>query len=50
MRRRRSLPHTFEDQIAAEMARLKEKIAGLGNGPDRDALLKRSDSWRPHPT
>ena len=33
MRRRRSLPHAFEDQIAAEKARLKEKIAELANGP-----------------
>jgi hypothetical protein len=41
MRRRRSLPHTLEDQIAAEMARLKEKIADLENGPDRDAMLKK---------
>ena len=41
MRRRRSLPHAFEDQIAAEKARLKEKIAELTNGPDRDAMLKK---------
>jgi hypothetical protein len=41
MRRRRSLPHSFEDQIAAEKARLQEKITDLVNGPDRDAALKK---------
>ena len=41
MRRRPSLPHACEDQIAAEKARLKEKIADLANGPDRDAMLKK---------
>jgi|EndMetStandDraft_7_1072992.scaffolds.fasta_scaffold34229_2 hypothetical protein len=41
MRRRRYLPHAFEDQIAAEKARLKEKIADLANGPERDAMLKK---------
>jgi len=41
MRRRRSLPHAFEDQIAAETARLKKKIADLADGPDRDALLEK---------
>jgi hypothetical protein len=41
MSRRRSLPHAFEDQIAAEMVRLKNKIADLANGPDRDAVLEK---------
>lgn len=41
MRRRRYLPHAFKDQIAAEKARLKEKIADLANGPERDAMLKK---------
>jgi hypothetical protein len=41
MQRRRSIPHTFEDQIAAEKARLEAQIARLRPGPQRDGLLKK---------
>jgi hypothetical protein len=41
MQRRRSTPHSFEDQIAAEKSRLEEQAANLPPGPDRDALLKK---------
>jgi hypothetical protein len=41
MHRRRSIPHTFEDQIAAEKARLEAQIARLRPGPQRDGLLKK---------
>jgi hypothetical protein len=41
MQRRRSVPHTFESQIAAEKKRLEEQIAGTSHGPQRDALVKK---------
>jgi hypothetical protein len=41
MQRRRSKPHSFEDQIAAEKARLEEQLADLPDGPERDRLLKK---------
>jgi hypothetical protein len=40
-RRRRSVPHTFEDQIAAEKARLEAQVADAPPGPQKDALLKK---------
>jgi hypothetical protein len=41
MQRRRSAPHTFEGQIAAEKKRLEEQITGIPHGPQRDALVKK---------
>jgi hypothetical protein len=40
-RRRRSTPHSFEDQIAAEKSRLEQQAATLPPGPQRDAVLKK---------
>jgi hypothetical protein len=40
-RRRRSISHRFEDQIAAEKARLEAQIAGVPPGPLRDMLRKK---------
>jgi hypothetical protein len=40
-RRRRSTPHSFEDQIAAEKSRLEEQAATLPPGPQKDVLLKK---------
>jgi len=39
--RRRYVPHTFEDQIAAEMARLEAKVAKLPSGSQKDTLLEK---------
>jgi hypothetical protein len=41
MQRRRSVPHTFEENIAAEKARLEARIARLKPGPQRDGLLRK---------
>jgi hypothetical protein len=41
MQRRRSSPHTFEGQIAAEKARLEAQAAELPHGPERDQLLRK---------
>jgi hypothetical protein len=41
MQRRRSPPHTFEDNIASEKARLEAQAAQLKPGPQMDALLKK---------
>jgi hypothetical protein len=41
MQRRRSAPHTFEQNIAAEKARLEAQVAKLKSGPQRDGLLKK---------
>jgi hypothetical protein len=41
MQRRRSVPHTFEENIAAEKAKLEAQIAKLKPGPQRDELLKK---------
>jgi hypothetical protein len=41
MQRRRSVPHSFEGQIAAEKKRLAEQIAGTPHGPQRDAIVKK---------
>ena len=41
MQRRRSAPHTFEQRIEAEKARLEAKIARLRRGPKQDELLEK---------
>jgi hypothetical protein len=41
MQRRRSTPHTFENQIAAEKARLEAQVADLPHGREKDALLRK---------
>ena len=41
MQRRRSIPHTFEDRIAAEKAKLEAQVAKLKTGPQMDALRKK---------
>jgi hypothetical protein len=41
LRRRRSIPHTFEDQIAAEKIRLEAQVAHLPPCPQKDRLLKK---------
>jgi hypothetical protein len=38
---RRSILHSFEDQIAAEKSRLEAQAAGLPPCPEKDALLKK---------
>ena len=40
-RRRRSAPHTFEENIAAEKAKLEAQIAKLKPGAQMDALRKK---------
>jgi hypothetical protein len=37
MLRRRSAPHTFEDNIATEKAKLEAQLASLNPGPQMDA-------------
>ena len=39
--RRRSQPHCFDDQIAAEKARCKAELDKLPHGPERDKLVKK---------
>jgi hypothetical protein len=41
MQRRRSIPHTFEENIAAEKAKLEAELAKLKPGPQMDALCKK---------
>nr|WP_249135106.1 hypothetical protein [Bradyrhizobium sp. AUGA SZCCT0222] len=41
MQRRRSVPHTFEDRIAAEKARLEAQVTKLKPGPQKEALLRK---------
>jgi hypothetical protein len=41
MQRRRSVPHTFEENIAAQKAKLEAQIAQLKPGPQMDALNKK---------
>ena len=41
MPRRRSVPHTFEDRIAAEKAKLEAQVAKLKPGPKMDELLRK---------
>jgi hypothetical protein len=41
MQRRRSVPHTFEENLAAEKAKLEAQIAQLKPGPEMDALHRK---------
>lgn len=41
MQHRRSIPDTFEDQIAAEKAKLEAQAAKVPPSPQRDGLLKK---------
>jgi hypothetical protein len=41
MQRRRSVPHTFEDNIAAQKSKLEAQLARLKPGPQMDALRKK---------
>jgi hypothetical protein len=41
MQRRRSAPHTFEENIAAEKAKLEAQLSGVEPGPQMDALRKK---------
>jgi hypothetical protein len=41
LHRRRSVQHSFEDQIAAEKAQLEAEVADLPHGPKRDWLLRK---------
>ena len=41
MQRRRSIPHTFEERIAAAKAKWKAQIESLKPGPQMDALLEK---------
>jgi hypothetical protein len=41
MQRRRSVLHTFEDQIASEKSKLEAQIAELPPSPQRDGLLRK---------
>jgi hypothetical protein len=40
-RRRRSVPHTFSENIAAEKAKLEAQLAALKPGPEMDAVQKK---------
>jgi hypothetical protein len=39
--RKRPRPHTFEENFAAEKARLEALVATIPNGPAKDGLLKK---------
>ena len=41
MQRRRSVPHTFEDRIAAQKAKLEAQVAKLKPGLRKDGLLEK---------
>jgi hypothetical protein len=41
MQRRRSAPHTFEENIEAQKAKLEAQLSGLKPGPQMDALRKK---------
>ena len=41
MKRRRSIPHTFEENIEAEKAKVQAQVAKLKPGPQMDSLLKK---------
>jgi hypothetical protein len=34
-------PHSFEDQLATEKARLEAQLANAPRGPERDMLIKK---------
>jgi predicted DNA-binding protein (MmcQ/YjbR family) len=38
-----SHPHTFEERLAEQKARLKQKAYQLKPGPERDELLKKAE-------
>ena len=40
-RRRRSVPHTFEENIAAEKAKLEAQVARLKPGSQMEQLIKK---------
>ena len=39
--RRRSSPHSFEQQLVAEKARLRAQLQNAPQGPERDVLVKK---------
>ena len=41
MQRRRSVSHTFEENIEAEKTKLEARVAQLKPGPQKDALLRK---------
>jgi len=41
MQRRRSAPHTFEENIAAEKAKLEAQLAEIKPGPQMDTLRRK---------
>lgn len=41
MQRRRSVPHTFEENLAAQKAKLEAQVTKLKPGPQREGLLKK---------
>ena len=41
MQRRRSPPHTFEESLAAEKAKLEAQVTKLKPGPQMDALRRK---------
>jgi len=41
MKRRQSIPHTFEENIAAEKAKLKAQLSRLKPGPEMDTLREK---------
>ena len=41
MRRKRSVPHSFEEQLAAEKSRLEEQASRLPKGIVRDAVNRK---------
>jgi hypothetical protein len=40
VQRRQSVPHTFEESLSAEKAKLEAQIAKLKPGPQRDGLAR----------
>jgi hypothetical protein len=48
--RRRSPPHSFENQLAAEKACLRTQLTKAPRGPERDALGKKIRQLIPHCT
>jgi hypothetical protein len=44
MQRRRSIPHTFEDQIAAEKAKIEAQAVKVPASPQRDGLLRQLET------
>jgi hypothetical protein len=37
-KRNRATPHSFDDRIAKEKARVQAQLANIGHGPEREAL------------